>query len=624
MCGIVGVFNVASRDEAARLVAQMNGQIIHRGPDDDGAWIGDRAAVGMRRLSIIDLAGGHQPMMTEDGVVIVFNGEIYNYRTLRARLERDGYRFRTQSDTEVILNLYHRGGLTALDALEGMFAICLVDGRRGKAFLVRDRLGIKPLYFAESGGRLYFASEIKAILAALPQRPAVDAQSVHDYLALRYVPAPGTIWRGISKLPPGHRLTYDLRSNAWEIERYWSVGFAADPVDPARDYESEFRDRFLAAVESHLVTSDVPVGTLLSGGLDSSAVTAAIAELGVRGLNTFSVAFEEGGSFSELEFARAAAEQIGAQHHEVVIGQREFIDFLPQFVWYADEPLADLASIPLYYVAHLARQHVKVVISGEGADEVLAGYHFELYAQRIDERERLLGWTPRWVFAIASAFASGRRREALRRMSKEGWTALIRAQRPSATDYWRDERLAELWRGSPAKPVEGVIERWYDDGKSTKPLDMLQNAWCQDWLVEDLLMKADKMTMANSIELRVPYLTHSLVEWAQRLPVPWRVGDRRSGYTSKRILRAFAASRVPRQIIERPKQGFPVPAYRWLAGDLGAWAAQRLSDDRSPIYEWLAREPALAAVAAARAGDDDAAHRTWALLVLDYWMRRWL
>ncbi|MEW5879398.1 MAG: asparagine synthase (glutamine-hydrolyzing) [Pseudomonadota bacterium] len=624
MCGIVGVFNVASRDESERLLAQMNGQIVHRGPDDQGVWIGDRAAVGMRRLSIIDVAGGHQPMMTDDGVVIVFNGEIYNYRTLQAQLERDGYRFRTRSDTEVILNLYHRGGLSALEALEGMFAICLVDGRKGKAYLVRDRLGIKPLYFAESLGRLYFASEIKAILAALPQRPEVDTQSLHDYLALRYVPAPGTIWRGIRKLLPGHHLSYDLRSNEWEVERYWSIRFNADPVDRRRDYEREFRDRFLAAVESHLVTSDVPVGTLLSGGIDSSAVTAAIAELGVRGLNTFSVAFEEGGSFSELQFARAAAQQIGAQHHEVIIGRREFIEFLPQFVWYTDEPLADLASIPLYYVARLAKQHVKVVISGEGADEILAGYDFERYAQRVDRHARLLRRAPRWAFRIASAFANGQRGESLHRMSEEGWSGFVRAQRLSATSYWRGQQLAELWRGPPARPVEGLIERWYDDGSSTHPLDMLQNAWCQDWLVEDLLMKADKMTMANSIELRVPYLTHSLVEWAQRLPLSWRVGDARSGYSSKRILRSFAGGRLPSQIIKRPKQGFPVPAYRWLAGELGEWAAQRLADERSPIYGWLAREPAMASVAAARAGDDDAAHRTWALLVLDYWMRRWL
>lgn len=624
MCGIVGVFNVSSRDEAARLIARMNAQIAHRGPDDEGNWVGDRAAVGMRRLSIIDLAGGHQPMMTDDGVVIVFNGEIYNYRALRAGLERAGYRFRTQSDTEVILNLYHQGGLRALEALEGMFGICLVDSRSGMAHLVRDRLGIKPLYFAEFGGRFYFASEIKAILAALPQRPEVDAQSVHDYLALRYVPAPGTIWLGISKLLPGHRLSYDLARNTSQIERYWSVDFEAEPVDPTRDYEGEFRDRFLAAVESHLVTSDVPVGTLLSGGLDSSAVTAAIAELGVRGLNTFSVAFEDGGSFSELEFARAAAEQIGARHHEVVIGQREFVDFLPEFVWYTDEPLADLASIPLYYVSRLARQHVKVVISGEGADEILAGYDLERFSRRVDSRQRLLGWVPKPVFGVAAAFANGRHRETLRRMSKEGWAASIPVQRASATNYWRDRDLAELWRGSPVKPVEEVIRRWYDGGKSTRPLDMLQNAWCQDWLVEDLLMKADKMTMANSLELRVPYLTHSFVEWAQRLPLSWRVGDRRSGYSSKRILRSFAASRLPRRIIERPKLGFPVPAYQWLVGDLGAWASPRLSDKRSPIYEWVAREPALAAVSAARGGDEDAARRSWALLILDEWMRRWL
>jgi asparagine synthase (glutamine-hydrolysing) len=618
------VFNVASRDEAARLVAQMNAQIVHRGPDDEGIWVGTNAAIGMRRLSIIDLVGGHQPMSTDDGVVIVFNGEIYNYRKLRARLERDGYRFRTQSDTEVILSLYHQGGLDALDALEGMYGICIVDARSAKAYLVRDRLGIKPLYFGEFGKRFYFASEIKAILAALQHRPEVDAQSLSDYLALRYVPMSGTIWRGINKLAPGHRLTYDLISGNWRVDRYWSIDFAAAPIDSARDYEAEFHDRFLAAVESHLVTADVPVGTLLSGGLDSSAVTAAIAELGVRGLNTFSVAFDEGGAFSELEFAREAAAQIGARHHELVIGQREFVEFLPEFVWYSDEPLADLASIPLYYVSRLARQSVKVVLSGEGADEILAGYDFEKMAQRLDANQRLTRWVPKWAFHLAAAVVGGRRGETLRRVGREGFTAAIRAQRPSATQYWRTDELGALWRVAPVKPVGELIDRWYDGGRSMAPLDMLQSAWCQDWLVEDLLMKADKMTMACSLELRVPYLAHSLVEWAQRLPVSWRVGDRRSGYSSKRILRSFVAKRLPPRIIERPKQGFPVPAYRWLAGDLGRWAEQRLAAKDSPIYEWLAREPALATVSASRSGDQDAAHRTWALLILDYWARRWL
>jgi asparagine synthase (glutamine-hydrolysing) len=624
MCGIVGVFHAGSRDAGVQSVQQMSATIVHRGPDDMGVWADQSAAIGMRRLSIIDLATGHQPMQTDDGVVIVFNGEIYNYRALRKQLEAEGCSFKTHSDTEVILHLFHRRGLPAFEALEGMFGICIVDTRNGRAHIVRDRLGIKPLYYRVDGKRLLFGSEIKAILAAMPAKPAVDMQALCDYLALRYVPQPSTIWQGINKLPPGHRLDYDLRNGTWTIQRYWSVGFSAEPLDPTRDYDGEFRDRFLSAVESHLLAADVPVGILLSGGLDSSAVAAAAKELGIRGLHTFSVGFSDRGEFSELKYADAVARHIDAIPHQIEIGQREFIDFLPEFVWHADEPLADLASIPLHYVSRLARQHVKVVLSGEGADEILAGYNFERTAEQLDARSRTVGRIPRGLFRAASWLAPDRHRRVLQRMAAEGWQASLRERRTTATSYWRDGALASLWRGPRQLPVERIIDGWYAGGQSREPMDILQNAWCQDWLVEDLLMKADKMTMANSIELRVPFLTHSFVEWAQRLPVALRVGDRASGYSSKRILRRFAAARLPREIIDRPKQGFPVPAYQWLKGDLGHWASQRLADHGSPIYEWLDPTVASATAQAARAGDDEAAHRTWALLVLDFWARRWL
>jgi asparagine synthase (glutamine-hydrolysing) len=626
MCGIVGVLSAAPIADGRRIVESMNAQIVHRGPDDAGLWLSERAAVGMRRLSIIDVAGGHQPMMTDDGVVIVFNGEIYNYKALRARLEKAGYSFKTHSDTEVILNLYHHGGLTALDDLEGMFGIGLVDQRTEQAHLIRDRLGIKPLYFGEFDGRLYFASEIKAILAGSARRPPVDLQSIYDFLYLRYVPAPGTIWRGIAKLQPGHRLSFDLKRGTWTAERYWKPNFRAAIAEPGRDYEGEFRDVFLRAVESHLLTADVPVGTLLSGGLDSSAVSAAIAELGIRGLHSFTVAFNDGGDFSELSYARQAAHHVGAECHEVLIGKREFIDFLPQFVEFSDEPIADLASVPLYYVSQLARKYVKVVLSGEGADEVLAGYNFEQMIGKLDARGRLLRAVPRWMFRSAARFAGDRRAAVLRAMSEDGWSATVKANLTSATRIWSDADLARLWRGNGRlRPTERVIRQWYDDCDSREPIDLMQHAWCQDWLVEDLLMKADKMTMANSIELRVPFLTHSLVEWAQTLPAAWRVGDRRVGYVSKRILRSFAASRLPAEIISRPKRGFPVPAYVWLQhDDVGTWARDRLAARDSPIYEWLDQSVALDETHRARRGDLAAAERVWSLLVLDFWSRRWL
>jgi asparagine synthase (glutamine-hydrolysing) len=626
MCGIVGVFQAGGKEAGAEIVARMNATITHRGPDDHGSWAVDGAAVAMRRLSIIDLAGGHQPMVTDDGVAIVFNGEIYNYRALRGELQQAGCRFRTNSDTEVVLNLYHHAGIAGLERLEGMFGICLVDTRSGEAHLIRDHVGIKPLYYGSQQGRFYFASEIKAILAGMPAKPDVNPQAISHYLTLRYVPGPDTVWDGIHKLQPGHRLTYSLNDGSWSIHRYWQFRFASETPDAARDYEREFERLFLGAVESHLVTSDVPVGVLLSGGLDSSAVAAASVELGIHGLHTFSVAFRDGGEFSELPYARQVAEHIGAQHHEVMIDEREFIDFLEDFVWHTDEPLADLASIPLHYVSRLARQHVKVVLSGEGADEVLAGYDLEKLARQADQRQRALGWVPRFLFRLGAGFARGQRALTLKTMADEGWSGYLKAWGAHMTpNYWTDADKRAMWRnGLPSRETGEIIRSWYAHASSPAPLDKMQQVGCQDWLVEDLLMKADKMTMANSIELRVPYLDHSLVEWAQTLPLRWKAGDRANGYASKYILRAFARKRLPREIIERPKQGFPVPAYQWLQGRLGQWAQDRLQRSDQTLGRWIDKSQVLPALAAARNGDLEAAHKIWLLIVLDAWARRWL
>ena len=626
MCGIVGTFGAGTAQIGTQVVARMNATITHRGPDDSGNWATDGAAVAMRRLSIIDLPGGHQPMVSDDGVVIVFNGEIYNYLALREELQRAGCRFRTNSDTEVVLNLYRHAGIIALGRLEGMYGICIVDTHRGEAHLIRDRVGIKPLYYGTQGGRFYFGSEIKAILAGMSARPEPNADAVFHYLSLRYVPGPDSVWSGIHKLQPGHRISYRLTDGSYTIHRYWQFRFASEPLDPGRDYEQEFQRLFLNAVKSHLVTSDVPVGILLSGGLDSSAVAAATVELGVRGLRTFSVAFADGGQFSELPFAREVAKHIGADHHEVVIGQSEFLDVLDDFVWHADEPLADLASIPLHHVSRLARQHVKVVLSGEGADEILAGYELEKFAQLADRRERFLGWVPRWAFRVGSWCFRGQRSATLRTMADEGWSGFVKAWAAQPTSvHWSDDEKRSLWRdGVPTAATSDLIRSWYDLASSPAPVDKWQHVSCHDWLVEDLLMKADKMTMANSIELRVPFLDRSLVEWAQSLPLRWKVGDRSSGYASKNILRSYARKRLPRSIIERPKQGFPVPAYQWLQGGLGQWAQDRLQRSAGVLGRWIDTSRVAPTLAAARNGDIAAAHRIWVLIVLDAWTRRWL
>ncbi len=629
MCGIVGVLWAGGPERGRAIVTAMNRTIVHRGPDDEGVWAGDGVAFAMRRLAIIDLAGGRQPIWSDDGVGIVFNGEIYNYRTLRRELEADGFRFATRSDTEVILHLYRRDGLAAVQRLEGMFAICLYDSRQRQVHLVRDRLGVKPLYYGQWDGRLFFASEIKAILAGLPGRPALDLAAVHHYLTLRFVPGPETVWQGIRKLPPGHLLTVDLDGRRLRLERYWRLRFQATPLDAERDYPAEFERLFLAAVDKRLLASDVPVGVLLSGGLDSSAVSAAAVELGHRRFHTFSVAFTDRDAVDETPYARAVARHIGSVHHEVRIGQQEFVDFLPEFVRFADEPLADLASVPLYYVSRLARGEVKVVLSGEGSDEILAGYTMERFARLLDHLQQVERFLPRrWLGPAARLLPRssllGRR---LAAFAAGGWQGFFAALGMHMTMYWSEEEKRSLWRSGPPVDAGSTLDRirsWYGEARDRHPLDQILQVYCREWLVEDLLMKADKMSMAASLELREPFLDHHLVEWAARLPLAWRVGDRRSGPVSKRILREFARRRLPEAILTRPKQGFPVPAYRWLREGLGEWAAGLLTGKGARLAELFHHRPVRAVLARARRGDERAAHKTWILLVFEHWLRAWL
>jgi asparagine synthase (glutamine-hydrolysing) len=567
-------------------------------------------------LSIIDVAGGHQPMIAPSGTVLVFNGEIYNYRSLREQLART-WEFRTRSDTEVVLALYETEGISALDRLEGMFAFALLDRRRGVLHLVRDRLGKKPLYYTDRDGPLLFASELKGLLAGLPVPLRLDRQALHDYLTLRYVPAPATPWEDVRKLEPGQRLELDLASGRRTLVRWWRLDVLSRHEDDG-DAPAEFEHLVLRAVEKRLVAADVPVGVLLSGGIDSSVVSAAAVELGHRDFHTFSVGFADGGEFSELAHARAVADHIGSRHHEVVVNRGEFLAAIPEFVYQTDEPLADLATVPLHAVARLARKHVKVVLSGEGADEVLAGYDIEQTAARL-HRLRALRHVPGPVRRAAARAVRGRRGDAL----AAGWSGVLRA-RPAHISWVFDEtEKAALWRdGRDLRPTAELVDEWYAEAASPHPIDQLMQVYCRSWLPEDLLMKADKATMAASLELRTPFLDHTLVEWAARLPLRWKVGSAKTGWRSKRILREFAAGRIPSSVASRPKHGFPVPAYGWLRNGLGGWAETRL-DSRSRVADLFDAAAIGAVVPPARAGDMAAAHKVWSLIVLDHWLERW-
>jgi asparagine synthase (glutamine-hydrolysing) len=624
MCGIAGFLGAGPDAERLARLERMTAAIAHRGPDDDGHFIGPGVALGMRRLSIIDLAGGHQPMWRDDGLGIVFNGEIYNFKVLREQLEEDGYVFRTRSDTEVVLHLYHRDGLEGLRRLEGMFAFALLDPRSGTLHLVRDRIGVKPLYVAEAEGRLLFGSEIKAILAGLDRRPELDRSSLNHFLTLRYVPAPRTIWRGVTKVLPGTVLSVDLRALGRRERRWWSVRFESQEEDPGRDYLKEFEALFLAAVDKRLLAADVPVGVLLSGGLDSSAVSMAAADRGHRDLHTFSVAFEDGGIYDETPYARQVAERFGTRHHEVRIGRREMIDFLPELVYFSDEPLADLASVPLYFVSRLARQHVKAVLSGEGSDEIFAGYDLEQVSARLERLRTLDRVIPGPVLRLAGSLLPDGPGAALRTLGATGLQGYVQERATHVASEWSEAEKRALWREDPGgEPTGSVIRSWYAASPSPHPLDQIQDVMIGNWLVEDLLMKADKMSMATSLELREPFLDHHLVEWAARLPVAWKVGDRKRGASSKRILREWCRGRLPEPILTREKRGFPVPAYEWMSGDVLEWARGLVRDPRSRIASLFHTAPVDAVLERAKTGDQGAARRVWTLVVAEHWLRRW-
>lgn len=625
MCGIAGIAGPLDKGRCLEVVQRMTDAIVHRGPDDEGIWAEDGFGFGMRRLSIIDLSGGHQPMWDDrTGLGVVFNGEIYNYRDLRQSLGPEN--FRTSSDTEVVLRSLGIRGLDAVHSWNGMFAVAAWDVREKKLLLLRDRIGVKPLYYFWNGTNLLFASEIKALLASGMVERQVNHQAVWDYLTYRYVPGPDSIWRGVRKLPPGHALRFAPGSQPHEVE-YWhtDVVSSTGSVDSSSEDvgDREFAALFLDAVELRLVAADVPVGVLLSGGLDSSAVAAAAVELGHRNFHTFSVGFDDE-RYSELPFARQMAAHVGAQHHEVVIGQKQFLEMLPQVVTAADEPLADLASVPLLEVCRLARADVKVVLSGEGSDELLAGYDLDR-AERKWQLVRALQMIPQPVLAagaatlsaVASARANGAKRVASEPLSEWNRTDLAHM-----TWLLDEEEKRRLWPDGRGSDSARILEELYARAKSDDPLQQLLSVYQKSWLVEELLMKADKMSMATSIELRTPFLDYRLVEWANRQPNSAKV--KRTGilsYQTKSVLRRFCSTRVPHQILNRPKRGFPVPAYAWLQDGLSGWAEEMLLGPASRSARAFRRDVVKSLIVRSAAGDSGSAHNVWSLLILELWLR---
>jgi len=616
MCGIVGYLGKFSKNKGLDVVQKMNNEIIHRGPDDFGSFVEENIAFGMRRLSIVDIGGGHQPIFSDDNnYSIVFNGEIYNHVELREDLQKKDIEFNTKSDTEVILKSYMHYGLDFIRKLNGMFSFFILDKKKNKSFLFRDRIGIKPLYYYHNhhNNDFLFASEVKSITASGCYEKKLNYQSMNDYLTLRYTDAQHSIWSDIHKLEAGHYVEYDLSTMNFLVKQYWNFEFNNSILKTDKEYQDEFKELFEDSVEKRIISSDVPVGLFLSGGLDSSMIAATAVKLGHKNFHTFSVGFEDDRGENELSYAKTMAEFIQSKHHEVIITKEDFINFLPELVYYTDEPYADLTSIPLYFLSQEASKHVKVVLSGEGADELFAGYNLNTTKNSFDSLKKIENL--KHFFFLLKPFVSSKHKDTLNNIQEFSVKRLLEKRSSYMTKYWNDTEKEQLF-GKSFNSTNDLISSLYQKTKSSDAIDQILDSYCRLWLVEDLLMKADKMTMANSLEARVPFLDHRLIEFASSLPTHLKVTKN----TTKYILREYAKDIIPDTILNRPKKGFSIPVYKWLHDELNEWAKDLIIN--SEELEILNKELVLQEFN--NLNDNiDSAHKIWIIIILHFWLQRW-
>jgi len=578
MCGICGQWDFTQTNKIEQQLIENMCQVIrHRGPDDEGIYLENNVALGMRRLSIIDLSTGHQPIHNEDKTVwVVYNGEIYNYRELKELLEKKNHRFYTSTDTEVLVHLYEEFGEECVQKLQGMFAFAIWDKRNIRMLLARDRLGIKPLFYSLQNNKITFGSEIKSILEDRQIKKEINLPALHNFLSLNYIPSPQTIFTDIHKLPPGHLLI--SQNGNTKIKQYWDVDFTNGVVHDEEYYAERLLELLRESVKKRLM-SDVPLGALLSGGLDSSTVVALMSEFTSEPVKTFSIGFEEK-SFNELEYARIIAQQFNTDHHELIV-KPQIADLLPKLIWHFDEPYADSSSIPVYYVSQLARNYVTVALSGDGGDEIFAGY--ETYAAY--RTAELYKRIPKMIRSVMPRVVS----------------LLPTSDRKISFDY----KAKRFMRGSEMPPEEGhyywkvifdepekkhlyspnVIEQlrdfnsysvfnsYYEKSRHVDMLSRLQYVDTKVYLAHDILVKVDKMSMANSLETRVPLLDHQLVEFVASIPASLRLKN----FSKKYILKRTMQHILPDKIVHRKKRGFNIPASAWLKNDLRELMLETLS-----------------------------------------------
>jgi len=628
MCGINGIaFSGRSRrmvDPA--VLKRMRDVINHRGPDDEGIFIDGPIGLGHRRLSIVDVKSGHQPMTNEDGTLrITYNGEIYNHADFRADLEALGHTYQTHCDTETILHLYEEHRERCVDYLRGMFAFAIWDQRCKELFVARDRLGVKPLYYVHTDdGSLYFGSEIKTLLEAGAIKPELNHRAMPDYLANHATSGEETLFRGVKRLLPGHVMIW--RDGNLTVSRYWDVSFVrhADEGRSEKDYIAEWSDLFRTSVRLRLM-ADVPLGMFLSGGIDSSAIAAVMSGMVTEPIKTFSVAFKEREA-NELEYARMVARQFKTNHHEVVVSPEEFFTALPKLVWHEDEPLAHPSSVALYFVSLLASKHVKVVLTGEGSDEMLAGYgRYRKTILNLALGARYNDLMPQGIRNLVRKQIEGMPGAKLRQKLLRSFLAVApdiesiyfdnfsvfpRAMQPELLTSQMRERVG------PIDPYSGLREL-LKETDATSFLDRLLYADIKTYLHE-LLMKQDQMSMATSVESRVPFLDHKLVEFTSGLPQRLKL----RGWTTKYVLRESMKGLLPEAILSRPKMGFPVPIGMWFRGAYSSVIDEYVLSDRALNRGIFSPDFVRSLVGRHQTGGENHSERLWALVNFEIWQRQ--
>ena len=607
MCGFVGVLSDFGQESVNidQQFERMNNAIVHRGPDDSGYYVDNHIQLGFRRLSIIDIESGSQPLSYEDERYwIVFNGEIYNYIELRNVLENDGYTFKTSSDTEVILALYCSRKEKMLDSLRGMFSFLIWDREEKQLFGARDPFGIKPLYYLELSNKIYFASERKSIVLGTDHE-FINGESLHHYLTFQYVPEPSTMSRDIMKVEPGHYFIKKPKEQL-VIKSYWKPKFK--PVrNEFTKLKNELTDALYNSVNMHM-RSDVPVGSFLSGGIDSSFVVSLAKEINPN-IKTFSVGFATEGN-SEIDIAKETANALNIENIDYVIEPEEFIKELPKIVWHLDDPLADPAAVPLYFVAREARKHVKVVLSGEGADELFGGYN--IYREPFDLR--LFETIPQSIKGSINFLAK------ILPDGVKGKSFIERGCTPLKDRYignakiFKDEEIKKMLRMYwDNVTFKNITLPFYNEAKDYDSVTKMQHIDINTWLRGDILLKADKMTMANSLELRVPFLDKEVFNIASKIPTEMKIAEN----TTKYILRKAAEGIVPSHVLNRKKLGFPVPIRNWFKEEIHDWTVNIIKDSATDYL--INKEQVLTLLHQHCAGQKDNSRKLWTILIFMVW-----